>query len=827
MGPSMNDKINDMLLAIQAGDIRTALNLLQASNLDVNVANAIGYTPLLIAAENGHCEIVELLLQKGAEVNHQDRNGYSALMFAAFLGHEKMVEVLLNAGAQVNDKNNRNLTPLLLAMEGHKAEISEGKTNCYHLNVFELLLRKGADANSQYSKKHASRTEYILEVAIEFGDNEITSLLLQYGANPTYALHEVVRRGDIKKVRLLLGWGADINDNRMRSVLASAIDNDREEIIEILLQEGVRCELGTLISTIKVGKISLLGRLVETMGLSAQERLELITFCITHNYHDIAKNLLTRLSDEELQAQGKNGESLLIRAIKDGNSSLAEQIISRVSVTHCSLKDHTGKTALMWAAIRGLITVVKQLFLILESNDTVSTDEDGKTALMFALCAGHVEVFELLNNCKDEKIEGTLEVLKDVIQKSNYDLLSFYDNSFFENIESFNKAKNEFIAAEKGRKELVRKLLEDKFPEKNWHWNDLASLCVQAGLQQEDIWAKQEEQLVRSALFGATENGDLELFTSLLRRLSPQQLHLQDGIGKSILMRLIDWVAYEEEAEKMLEQLFQHLEKHAPQVLIIQDEVGRTALHYAAWLRHYDIVRYLISRLPREQLCIQDKFGITPIQASVCYMDRNNIEDIEVRIVELFFNAGLSRDQLNSKDSYGWSPFMWALIVPEEEGVEKLKELFFNAGFTWEDVSAASQDKENFTVLGCLMESGKLEWVQALVEKTSSEVVSISAYIGEALIKATKRKDFDKIFEIVAHKDPHSDWASIRNKYGETVLMHTAMKTTKEVVARMLPYLSYTQVLTKNQNGKTALDLAATDEIKKLIEETLKEAQEK
>ncbi len=41
-------------------------------------------TPLIMASENDHPGVIELLLTSGADVNAQDINGYTAFMIASY-----------------------------------------------------------------------------------------------------------------------------------------------------------------------------------------------------------------------------------------------------------------------------------------------------------------------------------------------------------------------------------------------------------------------------------------------------------------------------------------------------------------------------------------------------------------------------------------------------------------------------------------------------------------------------------------------------------------------------------------------------------------------
>jgi len=64
---------------------------------DLSIQNNFGNTALMLASENGHKEIVEVLLEKIKHENLLLKNnkGETALMLASQKGHRKIVEVLL------------------------------------------------------------------------------------------------------------------------------------------------------------------------------------------------------------------------------------------------------------------------------------------------------------------------------------------------------------------------------------------------------------------------------------------------------------------------------------------------------------------------------------------------------------------------------------------------------------------------------------------------------------------------------------------------------------------------------------------------------------
>jgi ankyrin repeat protein len=69
-------------------------------------------TALLWAADMGHLDVIQLLIETGADTNLRDENGLTALLWASDRGHVDCVKALVRGGADLNSTDLvRYLTP--------------------------------------------------------------------------------------------------------------------------------------------------------------------------------------------------------------------------------------------------------------------------------------------------------------------------------------------------------------------------------------------------------------------------------------------------------------------------------------------------------------------------------------------------------------------------------------------------------------------------------------------------------------------------------------------------------------------------------------------
>lgn len=105
--------------AARLGDIAGVAALLSdGAKPDATVARwagDAGWTPLMIAAAEGHTAVAQTLLESGSPVDQRNARGRTALLFAAWYNHSDTAAVLLDAGADPEAADVLGQTPLSLA----------------------------------------------------------------------------------------------------------------------------------------------------------------------------------------------------------------------------------------------------------------------------------------------------------------------------------------------------------------------------------------------------------------------------------------------------------------------------------------------------------------------------------------------------------------------------------------------------------------------------------------------------------------------------------------------------------------------------------------
>lgn len=90
---------------------------------EINLPEDDGLTPLHLAAENCHTNVVVLLLDEGANINVTAADKATPLHLAAQEGCTDVVKVLLDRSAKINLRDDQKRTPLLRAEQWHQTAV--------------------------------------------------------------------------------------------------------------------------------------------------------------------------------------------------------------------------------------------------------------------------------------------------------------------------------------------------------------------------------------------------------------------------------------------------------------------------------------------------------------------------------------------------------------------------------------------------------------------------------------------------------------------------------------------------------------------------------
>jgi ankyrin repeat protein len=152
--------------AVRAGDAARVRKLLAQEPGLTHAKDALGDTPLHVAAQVGNVELAGLLLAAKADANARANAGWTALHWAAYGNNPAMAGLLLRNHADPNVANSVGYTPLHWAAWRNNREL------------VELLLAHKADINAS---DHDRRTP--LHYAVFWSGTNVIQTFITHHAN--------------------------------------------------------------------------------------------------------------------------------------------------------------------------------------------------------------------------------------------------------------------------------------------------------------------------------------------------------------------------------------------------------------------------------------------------------------------------------------------------------------------------------------------------------------------------------------------------------------------------------------------------------------------
>ena len=259
-----------LCVACMKGSFMTVKILLEA-NVNPNLSDSHGFTPLMLASLSGHSDIVDLLVCFGADVDSRANNGQTALQLCVKYNVRDLVlfQSLIAAGANVNlmyddgwsilmifctERQNELVTMLLQSAADPNVQGFRGETALMisaqqqdAVSIYSLLAA-GADPNlcNEYgwTALMCSCSTKLLPFAPEYA---VPSLLISAGADANRqsvygctALMIAAHNGYKLGVKLLLDANVDVNvqDVKGNTALDYAIKSNSYTVVQLILSAG-------------------------------------------------------------------------------------------------------------------------------------------------------------------------------------------------------------------------------------------------------------------------------------------------------------------------------------------------------------------------------------------------------------------------------------------------------------------------------------------------------------------------------------------------------------------------------------------------------------
>lgn len=384
-----------------------------------------GRTLLILAAELGHLETVECLLELGAQLESADNaNGKTALMYAAENGRVKVIKKLLEFGAQIDTVNPQNGQTAFAYATGNN-----------HVEAMGCLATLGANINAINNNGWSA-----LHVAARKGDGRLVRALLELGASVDLTTPAVVpnlawtpliaaaHAGHVNVIRCLAEFGAnlDLTSSDHATALKWAAAKNHVEVIKCLVALGADIEVSDaggctpLLCAAKNGCVDAVRCLV-SLGANVQARCNTqynaFTLACYYKHAAAARYLMERLEapivqavrfgtlevvryalelGADIEARDQSGYTALHWSSSFGNEDKVRCLVE-LGANINARAGESGRSVLTDAVIRGDINMVNTL-LQLGANLHLREAPLGWTAFMWAAFKGHKEIIEVLVN---------------------------------------------------------------------------------------------------------------------------------------------------------------------------------------------------------------------------------------------------------------------------------------------------------------------------------------------------------------------------------------------------------------------------------------------
>lgn len=641
----------------------------------VDVPDYLGNTALHYASREGHLEVVQLLMRRGADPNMENNEGCTVLVMAVRHERLEVVKHLLSNGANVN-ANTRFDEHLVRAF---KKAISgrESALSCAvrlgNESLMDELLKSGAMVNEQFSLP--------IHNAVKKGDLTLIMKLLEHKVNldgkdiqGLSPLNLAILLGKDEMVEMLLDMGVQRDYSAGdKSSLFVAFQNGQTEIAKLLYKRGAYITFDEIESTFEfeIGCDSDSAKFNSSTGMKGS----LIHKAVIDRNTEMVQLLVERGIDVSSKT-ANGGQTPLILATQRQLIPLVELLMTNGDAA-LHLRDDRGKTPMYYSTIGDGSVEICKIFLDtgLPVNNIVCT-ETNRTALHSAVCSHNKELIELLVlkgadlSAKDCKGNAPFHLLLENGSNVNDGNLIFLVKTLIEHGADTKLANSQSetpleIAIKKCSTNFVKSCLEE------WFEIDPNDVILVKSLLTKLV-QNNHESLVKIVLNKvATLHFAYVKFTCGFKELEKDKAEEEVGdMWKNPDVNLSDIVLNEENTNTMVIE-------------------GFTPLQIAMYQCDYQLAEYLLCK--GANVNVRDVYGLLPIHLAIIHgnvgmvkllNDKKSSSDssmFEIPLVHLavycrnFDTVGLvvaGNLSINSKDKNGDTPLHIAAKAQNNELVD-------------------------------------------------------------------------------------------------------------------------------------------------------------
>ncbi|KAK0118289.1 hypothetical protein ONS95_012585 [Cadophora gregata] len=375
-GPGSISDDNEMLRVLDV--------LLQIADIDVNVIDALGNTPLMIAANHydeqsseTRARIIKRLLDRGAEVNCFNGGRWTALHLLASTGFVLGIREIFKFDPDLQTLNENGFSPL------HQA-VSRGKIACVRLWTDQGNAKSPrAEAFAKALQARTSRGLLPLHIAALHNRAEVILLLHDTGRlgdvnapgliDQVTPLHLATVAGHIGTMSILIQHGADVN---------------------------ARASVGNtpLHYAAERGAVSAARHLIDNGALADLENWDGMKpwMLADKQNHTELKFALEIAARREVQAENAYGDSTELVVSEGANRASGKGLDMPLFSTLFKIAPIKSKPSSMLDAVSSGTDTEVLAFLATGSDPNEAMGKEGEAPLHIACHRGYTEVVELL-----------------------------------------------------------------------------------------------------------------------------------------------------------------------------------------------------------------------------------------------------------------------------------------------------------------------------------------------------------------------------------------------------------------------------------------------